>query len=262
MKIQILPLSLMALSLAAVAEEESPKRSTDIEVGIISTSGNTETTTLKAKLDLRHDLERFKNQFIIEGLYAENQVAITEEDGSTRNETQTTAERYALSNKTDFKLNEEHRSLFGFVSYEQDEFSGFEYQASFAVGYADRFFTKDNSYWSYSVGPGMLFNETEDTIVDGEVVTEGESNSTGIVRLATEYVYKFNDNAKFTQTLASDVPFESDQNQRTSSVTAITANIVEGLALKASLTINNNSEAPEGRENTDTQTAVTVVYSF
>lgn len=256
MKHHILPLAILALSLNAVAEEEKSTRSTDVELGIISTSGNTETTTIKAKLDLRHDLERFKNQLIIEGLYAENQVETTVDD-VTRTETQTTAERYVLSNKTDFKLGNEHQSLFGFVSYEQDEFSGFEYQASFAIGYADRFFTKDNSYWSYSVGPGMLFNETEDT--DS---AEGESNSTGIIRLATEYLYEFSDHAKFTQTLASDVPFDSDQNQKTTSVSAITANIAEGFALKASLTVINNSEAPEGREKTDTQTAVTIVYSF
>jgi len=250
MKRHILPFTLLALSVNALAEEEKSNRSTDVELGVIATSGNTETTTFKGKLDLRYDFERIKNQTIFEALYSENQVQL--DDGSQ--EDQTTAERYSFSNKTDFKLNKEHVSLFGFVSYEEDQFSGFEYQASFAVGYAARFFTKENSYWSYSVGPGMLFNETEGP--------DGESNSTGIVRLATEYVYEFSDNAKFTQTLSSDVPFESDQNQRSRSVTAITANIVEGLALKASLTVDNNSEAPEGREKTDTQTAVTVVYSF
>jgi putative salt-induced outer membrane protein YdiY len=260
MKRYALTLGLLAMSVSALAEEEKSNRSTDLEFGLIATSGNTETTTLKAKLDLRHDFERYKNQFILEGLYSENQVEI-EEDGDTRTENQTTAERFGLSNKTDYKLGKEHQSLFGYVSYEEDQFSGFEYQASFAVGYEDRFFTKDNSYWSYSVGPGMLFNETEDTVVDGETVS-GESNSTGIIRLATEYVYEFSDNAKFTQTLSSDVPFESDQNQRTRSVSSLTANLMEGLALKASLTVDNNSEVPAGRESTDTQTAVTIVYSF
>ena len=45
-------------------------------------------------------------------------------------------------------------------------------------------------------------------------------------------------------------------------MTALTAKVNTSLALKVSLTIKNNSEVPVGTEKTDTETAVTLVYSF
>lgn len=83
-----------------------------------------------------------------------------------------------------------------------------------------------------------------------------------MVRLAANYQYDFSENAKFTQTLASDVAVESGSNTRTKAVSAITANLNHSLALKASFTVTHNSEVPEGRTSTDSETALTLVYSF
>ena len=261
MKLKLLPLALVFASAAAVSEEESEKTTTaEVEFGLIATSGNTETTSFVGKLNLKQDLTKFKNHFVLEGLYKEDQVEI-EEDGMTRDESRVTAEKYFTSWQTDFKLNTENRAIFGFASYEEDKFSGFEYQATVAAGYADRLFDFERSYLDYNIGPGASFNETEDTIDgDGNLIA-GESTTNFVVRVALSYLYQISENSKFTQTIASDVA-PSGENTKTKAETAITANISNALALKASFTIDQNTHPVEGKKHADTQTAMTLVYSM
>jgi len=245
-------LVLSLVSTAGIAETEDKKLTTDVELGFIATSGNTETTSLKGRLNIKQELTKFRNNYVAEAFYKEDEVSV-EVDGETSTETQTTAEKYFLSAQSDFKLDKEHKGIFVFGSYEQDEFSSFDYQSTIAVGYSDRLFTNDNSHLSYSVGPGMAFNEVRET---------GETNSTGIIRASAEYFVQISENAKFTQTLSSEIPFESGENRKTKAESALSANIASGLALKVSFVVDHNSEVTEGTEKADTQTAVTLVYSF
>ena len=48
----------------------------------------------------------------------------------------------------------------------------------------------------------------------------------------------------------------------TRSETALTANIVGALAMKLALVVRHNSEVIEGKEKTDTESTVTLVYRF
>jgi len=252
MKKSILALSVALAAAPVLAQDEEKSITTDVELGFIATSGNTETTSIKGKVNVKQELTRFRNTYVAEAFYAEDQVTL-EENGITRTETQTTAEKFFLSAQSDFKLNEEHKGIFLFGSYEQDEFSSFDYQATLALGYTDRLFTTESRYLSYSIGPGVASNKDRVT---------GETSTNAIVRLAGEYFWQISDNAKFTQTVSSEIPFESDENQKTKAETALTANITEGLAMKAAFIVDYNSEVAPGIKHADTQTSVTLVYSF
>ena len=246
-----LSLVLPLLALNAFAEEEKAFQ-LDAEVGALMTSGNTKSTAFKGKVDAKQDLSSWRTQYVLEGLYKEDEVDNTE-GGILTSVDQTTAQKYFASAQADYKLNEEHRGLFIFGSYEDDRFSGYDYQSTIAVGYSDRLFKTDNSHLDYSVGPGYTTNKSTLT---------GETDSNVIIRLAASYVYKFSPNAKFTQTMASNVATDADSNTATKAESAITATLTSSFAIKASYTINHNSEVPEGIETTDTQTAVTLVYSL
>ena len=252
--------SLCVLSPLVQAAEEK-KFSADLELGIISTSGNTETNSLKGKMQIKQNLEKFRNNFIANAFYKEDQVE-TEENDETVITNQVTAEKYFFSAQSDYKLNKKHRGLFIYGSYEQDEFSGYEYQATVSLGYSDRLFNFDRSHLDYSVGPGISFRETEDTIDDNGVLIEGEETQSAVVRIALEYLYQISDNAKFTQSLASEVSVDQEENTKTKSETALTANITSGFALKASFIVDQNTHVPEDKKHADTQTALTFVYSF
>ena len=54
----------------------------------------------------------------------------------------------------------------------------------------------------------------------------------------------------------------SGDNSKYKAETSITTKLIETLALKFSFIIDHNTEVDEGTERTDTQTAMTLVYSF
>ncbi|WP_016955149.1 DUF481 domain-containing protein [Catenovulum agarivorans] len=219
----------------------------EFELGIIVTSGNTETTSLKGKIAYKHELENWSNQYQLDALYKKDEIGEGDEKVS-----QTTAQKYFLSGQGDYKLNDKNSALFIFASYEDDKFSGFEYQSTVAVGYSDQLFKTDQSYLKYNVGPGYTFNK-----VDG-----GEKDESAVLRLAAEYQYKFSDHAKFTQKLSTEAALESGKNTKTKSESAVSANLMGSLSMKAAYTVTHNSEVPDNKENTDTTTSITFVYLF
>lgn len=256
-------ISLSALGLASNAfSEEVKKLKTDVELGVISTTGNSVTTSLKGKVDLKQELEALRNHLVLSGYYRENEVTLVS-DGETVRENRKNAEKYFASLQTDFKLNSEQKGLFVFGSYTQDEFSGFEYQGTLALGYSDRLFKFDNSQLTYSVGPGISFAETKDVVDgNGNVTTEGENETFGIIRLSADFLYQISENAKFTQSFSSDAAISGGDNSKTRAETALTANVMTGLALKTSYIIDHNTHVPDGTKHADTQTAITFLLSF
>jgi putative salt-induced outer membrane protein len=271
--IKIATLSLLAASIISansmavglVAEEpvatsavvptiiEQPATSVDslhveTELGVILTTGNTETSSYKAKLLAKQETKNWKNKFLLDSLYKEDEL----ESDSAAKTTEVTAEKYFVSAQGDYKLNEKHSALFIFASYEDDRFSGYTYQGSVALGYSDRFFGNKVSFLEFSAGPGYSFNKTD----------AGISDQAAMARIAIAYEYKISGHAKFNQDLSTEISVENDSNEKSKSESAITANLMDSLSLKASYTITNNSEVEAGNENTDTTTSVGVVYVF
>ncbi|WP_096085955.1 DUF481 domain-containing protein [Agaribacterium haliotis] len=244
----------------AFAEDPKPL-STDVEVGYIATSGNTETSSFKGRVEIKQELNRFRNAFKAEGLYKRDQIEV-ETDGVVEEEERTTAEKYFLSARSDLKLNDEYMGLFGFGSYEEDKFSGFVYQSTLAVGFSDRLLNFSAGHLDYSIGPGIGFNETEDSFDADDNLLPGESSSTPVLRLTADFLYNLSENSAFTQSFASDVGVQDGENTKSKSETALSANIIGSLAMKASYIVDHNTHVLEGKKHADTQTAVTLVYSF
>lgn len=256
---------LFAYALNGFAEEgeldENKPLNAEVTLGVLLTSGNTETQSLKGQINVTHDMAIWRNNYVLEGFSKKDQIEFETTDGEILTEQQRTAERYFASIQTDFKLNSENRGLFIFGSYEEDHFSGYEYQGTLAAGYSDRLFKTENSRFDYSIGPGMSFTETEESIADDGTLIESETEQTGVLRISTNYLYQISESAKFTQTLASDIALESDRNTKTKSETALSVAINGSLALKAAYTVLYNSEVPEDIEHADTQTSLTLVYN-
>lgn len=247
----LLASTLFALPVISVAEEEKPLAA-ELEVGVITTTGNTKTESYKGKFKVNQHLQSWHNEYLLEGLFKSDRIV----DATTgeRNET-TTAEKYFGSAQANYKINKKHSALFVYGEYDRNRFSGFDYQYTVALGYSDRLFTNDNSHFAYSVGPGY-------TVDQPELPEDADSDENFIVRLSLEYLYKFSSHAKFTQNVSSNYATDTDKNTKTKSVSAITANLNSSLSLRMSYTLEHNSEVVEGREHADTETAATIVYSF
>lgn len=232
-------------SFAALAQDEEKTFTMDGEFGLIVTTGNTETTSVKGKLAAKQELENWSNEYLVEGLY--NQDEVTNDDGTE--ESQTTAQEYFLSAQGNYKLENPDNRLFVFGSYEDDRFSGFDFQSTIAAGWSQKVWSTDVSAFEYSIGPGYSMAETDD----------GEEVNSGIVRAALSYNWNLSETAVFTQTLSTEV---GSENTKSKSVTALSAKINGSLSMKLSLTMDHNSEVDADTENLDTQTAVTLVYTF
>jgi putative salt-induced outer membrane protein len=222
------------------ADDEVKSFSMDGEFGFIATTGNTETTSIKGKLSAHQDLTQWSNDFIVEALYKKDEVNGVE---------LTTAQKYFLSGQGNYKLENPAHRLFAFSSYEDDRFSSFNYQATLASGWSQEMWEEDTSKFSYSIGPGYSFNQTN----------EGIDQNGMIVRAALDYQWKISDTANFKQLLSTEV---GSDNTKSKSETSVSAQISGDLSLKVSLILDHNSDVADDIDNLDTQTSVTLVYSF
>jgi putative salt-induced outer membrane protein len=122
------------------AIEPAPPWKGDAELGIVSTSGNTKNTSIKARANVVHEQDQWRHTAKFDAL-------------NTSNATTTTSERYALSGKSDYKF-DERSFLFGLVGYENDRFAGFNSRINEVLGYGYRAINQDNLILDIEVGPG------------------------------------------------------------------------------------------------------------
>ena len=240
-------ISSIAFSSAAQGQDAAdPKDFTlDGEFGLIFTTGNTETTSLKGRLSSSHELESWSNHYMVEALYRQDEST----NDAGEQETQTSAQKWFGSAQANYKLDNPDNRLFGFASYEDDRFSSFDFQATLAGGWNSKLWDNDTSSLSYSVGPGYSFAET----------SEGEDVSSVIFRAASDYRWKLSETATFKQIMSTEV---GSENTKSRSETSLSAQINGSMSLKVSLILNHNSDVEEGTENLDTETAATLVYTF
>lgn len=218
------------------------------ELGLLFTTGNTETESLKGKLNVARDYKRWRHKGVFDYYTAE------QEDQAT-GETFETADRLFVSAQSNYKFDPDSKSsLFVFGSYEEDPYSGYEYQSTVAVGYGARYRYSESIYADYEIGPGYAVAKP---IVDG---VAQESESSAILRLAGNLNWKISENSTFGALLSSEI---GEDNTKSRGELSVSSNINSALALKVSLAATHNSEvANETIENLDTETAVTLVYSF
>ncbi|MDF2179469.1 DUF481 domain-containing protein [Aliiglaciecola sp. CAU 1673] len=224
-------------------EAEKPF-SMDGEFGLIVTTGNTETSSVKGAVNAHQELSRWSNDYVVEALVKKDEVET--DDGK---ESKTSAQKVFLSGQGNYKLTNPDHRLFAFASYEDDRFSGFDYQSTVAAGWAQQLWNDEATSFSYSIGPGYSFVEKDD----------GESLNGAIVRGALDFKWRISDNANFRQAISTEV---GSHNTKSKSETSVSAKINGSLAMKLSLLLNHNSDVDADKENLDTQTAVTLVYTF
>lgn len=229
----------MLSSTLAMAEEEAAKLwSGEIEFGYANATGNTNESSTKSRASADRESENWRYNIFYESLNSET-------DGER------SAEKYFISNRLAYMFSPVNYA-FGYASYDDDRFNGFDYQATVAAGYGRRLLNNNKMKWDVEVGPGYRIIKVE----DGS--TEEDSESV-IVRASSKYAWKFSDSATFGQTI--EVVSGSD-NTTTRSLTSLSAQIVGELALKLSYLVKYNDTVPTGTDHADTETIVTLSYKF
>ena len=238
---------LSSLSFNTFANEPAPEDDAlDIsaEVGVLVTTGNTESSSYYGNLTVEQDLFQWKNKYTLDFLKKENEVE--NENGQTV--TQETDDRYTLTAQGDYKLSDTS-AMFIFGSYTDDEFGAYAKYTTIAAGYSFRPIAKENMNLDVNIGPGYSRGETQD----------GETESGLVGRLSGAFEWQFSPSAKFIQNASVEY---ADFNTRTTTETAVTATLTDMMKMKVGFKTITNSDVDEGLEKTDTETAVTLVVNF
>ena len=235
---------LLILALLPVNAQAESSWDGEGEIGYLMTSGNSETESLNTKLNLGYESTHWRHIGHFEALYS----AEEQETETGESEMKTSAEKYLVSAKTAYKFTEtDYAFLHG--SYEDDRFSGYDYQTSFSAGYGRRLFKTERLLMEIEVGPGYRYNRLDDGKTEAEAIARGYVLFSAVLTEGSSFKQEFSAEAGEDQTV-------------TKSVSALKAQIVGALSMKASFTAEHTSTVPEDTDNTDTETALTLVYSF
>ncbi len=235
-------LAMLTASTALAEVTAAPEWKLSAELGFVMTAGNSQTSTTSAKFDATHEEATWRNNMHAEALGASTTDKVTDIET-------TSAERYQLSGKSDYKFSE-FNYAFGLVNYDKDRFSGYEYQSTAALGYGRRVLQADTMTLDLEAGPGVRIIKLDNA---------PDSDNEGILRGAAKYLWKLSETSSFTEDLSVDAGEDLTVSK---SVTGLTAKVNTSLAMKLTVTVKHNSDVPVTSEKTDTETALTLVYSF
>lgn len=230
-------------------DEEAEKKAfvLDGELGLLISTGNSNSNSIKAGITSEHELEYWSNRYFAELLYKESEAEV---DGEQVNEV--TAQRFYGSAQFDYKIGHSDRRLFLYGDYEDDRFNGYDYRASIASGWSHKYGFAPNSEIRYSIGPGYTFLSVE----EGE---ESDVNSGLILRASAEYRYDWDSGAKFRQFLSTQ---SGKDNTQSRSETSLSAKLLGELAMKLSFVVNHESDPTEDNKPLSTETSLALVYQF
>lgn len=232
-----------AVSEAAAAPAAVPAAklwSGEIAIGYANQSGNTEETTYSGKFDIEREKDQWRYKILLDSL-------------NSKASGERSSERYFLSNRLAYQFSDTNYA-FGYAAYDDDRFSGFDYQATLSAGYGRRLLNNEKMQWDVEVGPGYRESKTEAT-----GTTESDTSEELIVRMYTNYSWNFTDTANFSQTL--EVEAGSD-NTISRSVSSLSTQVIGALALKLSYAIKYTEEVPTDRKHADQETVLSLAYTF
>ena len=215
----------------------------EAELGVLVTSGNSEETNINGRLALTHEIEKWRNTGEFRSNYSEA-------------EGETTTEQYKASAETDYKF-AKRQYWFLRGSYEDDRFSGYDFESTVTTGYGHRVWESgERSFLDLSAGAGYRYNRLNEPNPDGKNAEEE-----AIVRLAGHFDYALSETSLFRQKLSTEIGLD-DNNTVSESETSLQSTVVGNLSMKVAFRVKHVSEPPEGAERTDTETSLSLLYGF
>ena len=206
------------------------------ELGFTSTSGNTTSQSLNAKLGISKSHDQWTHTASIEAIKA-----------STNHVT--SSDSKVFKEKTQYNFSENDYA-FGKLHYEDDRFSGKDYTAYISFGLGSRFIQNESHTLDASLGIG--YRTSKDTATQ-------QTNDEGVVTADAKYEYIISPNASFSEAISVE---SGKDNTHSESETVLKTKINGNLSSKISYVVKHNSDVIPPIEKTDTITTVSLMYSF
>lgn len=242
----------LAISAPALGQDTPPPLpppwSGEAQVGLVSTSGNSETSTANAKFQLIYNSRMWRNTLDATVIKAEQTSKVTGVE-------EVTAERYLATNKSDFNLTDRDY-VFLALEFEKDLAGPVRQRTSETAGYGRKVLTGPNHLLELELGAGMRQTETQiilpaapEAIKDDDVIGRG--------RVA--YRWNFREGSHFAEAVKAET---GDSNTFMESVTELRVDLIGSVYALASYTLRQNTKVPPGSEKTDTITAFSLGWTF
>ncbi|CAM5298401.1 DUF481 domain-containing protein [Rhodanobacter lindaniclasticus] len=231
------------------------------EFGFASSTGNSRSENVNAKLGLSQENEQWKNNFFVDALRSKSQQRIVDTAGNTIKQFNTTANRYDAGASVGLKL-DTRSYIVGAARYEHDEFGANLWQGTVSLGYGYIALKDERNELSFEIGPGYKRYRPADAevLVAGVPViqrqpTEGEVVGRGLIN----YKFKLSANTTFEDTFLTEAGSKNTYMQNDA---GLAVSMTRKLALKVGFQIRHNSDVLPGVKQTDTLTTTNLVYSF
>jgi len=254
----LLPLTVFAEEVLETAIAVTPEYTLSAELGFLYKTGNTRSTDMKAGLNLRHEKNQWVSEVAFNYLGKKLETESVDNNGATETNFLTTDNKWNITTQTNYTISPEGKNyLYGNVTYEEDEFSSFEKQSSVSIGWGRNWYKTKKASLFADVGPGYKHDVIRES---GSVMKHNQDAF--IIQAQALYLRKINDFVELRQLFVAKYALDTEENSIYKAETSVTTKLIESLQLKFTLTIDHNTDVEEGFDNTDTQTAMTFVYSF
>lgn len=161
----------------------------------------------------------------------------------------TNQKRWGAAYQLDYQFGE-RTYAYGRISYEEDEFSGFDYRLFTGAGLGHFFYQSEPFAWKVEGGPGFRYSPIDLTReIDQQFALYAASEMDWLIREGV--------------TLEQDVNVTwTSPTTTVQSITALTTKLTDQLSTALSFEYRYETDPPDGRENTDTIARASLVYGF
>jgi putative salt-induced outer membrane protein len=220
------------------------------QAGYVMSRGNSDTDAANAKIDVFLLTPQWKHAFTLEGLFG-------------RSAQVTSAERWDLRLQSDYTIT---TALFAFgaLAYEDDRFSGFQYQASASGGLGYKLFDSNTTKLSAQLGvgyrvlrPETLLRDDNSGAVTGRIPLDRQSEVVGTAGI--DFMHQFNSSTKLLDKLIVEA---GSSNTSIKNDLALEVKMSKQLALAVGYSVLHNTAPADNVKRTDTITTMNVVYAF
>ncbi len=230
---------IQAVALLCAALPAAAQWSGKGEAGLAMASGNSDSKQINAKVAVGLKRNSWEHTLGFAALYV-------------RADDETTARRWEASGQTRFTFGGERAFWFGGGRYEEDRFSGFDYQAVITTGLGNKFIDSEDTKLSGQVGFGYKVLETLPSV---EAPRGKDHAIAGTVAL--EFSHQLTRTTTLTNKFGAETTPENNflQNQM-----GVAVKMTDRMALSLGYAVRHNTNPPTGFRKTDTLSTVNLVY--
>lgn len=220
-------------------------------LGVVVSGGNTQSQSQNAEYSLRYELAETAWVVLSSGkvLQSSSAVEIEKLDGTTRSDTQITAENYHVDLRAERTIDDSNY-VFGQADFDKDLFAAVRTSTSQTLGYGRRLIAQEQRSLDLEFGAGARQQEDQSTRA-----TRDEF----IGELGLRFQSVLGESSEISQLLS--VQYGED-NTVVDSQTRLKLTIIGALAAQLGFDLRNNSETGPDEKSTDTTTSISLLWSF